>query len=97
MRLYVPSDSPAGTYDATMIDLRSTGTETGLELDADAGNIAAIIRDSVIEGPTNSILSSGSAAEVAMTQLKGGAVAGTGYSCAAIFDESHTFYPDSCP
>jgi hypothetical protein len=97
VRLWIPSGSPSTTYGASFVDLASTGTETGLELDADAGTIAADIRNSMIDGGTNSISSAGSTVGIATSQLKGGPVAGTGFSCAAIVDESLTFYADSCP
>jgi hypothetical protein len=77
------------------------GAEYGLETDVGffppGSSLDVMINNSSIRGVANSIDNSSANVFVGGTQLAGGAVAGSGVTCAGVWDESYTFSASTCP
>ena len=74
------------------------GTWYGLETFDTSGNLVVMINNSSIRGVIYSISNIATDVFVGGTQLAGGTVIGSGVTtCAGVWDESYTFYPNSCP
>jgi hypothetical protein len=63
-----------------------------------SGNFRATVDDSTISAAYATISNSASyALRVGVSKLAGGPVAGTFVTCAGVYDENYTFYPNTCP
>ena len=79
----------------TMKDGTVTSTGTGIS-NYGAGSVT--IDDSTITTPSTTIYNSTSyVTHVGASKLEGGPVSGSLVTCAAVYDENYTFYPNTCP
>ena len=63
-----------------------------------SGAYTVIVRDSQITGSTATLRNDTAyTMRVAVSQLSGGAVSGSGITCAGVYDENYTFSSSTCP
>jgi hypothetical protein len=83
-------------FTATLDNLVLDGVTTGLDAKPYLGSGRVVLQNSTLSGATNTIVNSGLSISVAGSRLLGGPVSGTA-TCAGVSDETHTFYPSTCP
>ncbi|MEN8163742.1 MAG: hypothetical protein ABFS37_06415 [Acidobacteriota bacterium] len=82
-------------------DVDMTGTpEYGLRVNTDQNDVEVTVDRCLIRGSTSTLYNNGgaSAFRVGSSRLAGGPPSGPGaITCAGVYDENYTFYPNSCP
>ncbi len=95
-----------GTANCGVYNNNSSFTMKGVTISASSqgvcnngsGNFRATIDDSTIGGVYQTISNNASyALRVGASKLEGGAVVGPLVTCAGVYDENYTFYPNTCP
>ncbi len=82
---------------STMKDVTISASGSGV-CNYGSGNFSVTIDDSTISAPYRTISNSQSyATRVGASKLEGGPVTGSAVTCAGVYDENYTFYPNTCP
>jgi hypothetical protein len=74
------------------------GSSYGIYNQGSSGSYTVIVRDAQVAGSTATLRNDTAyLLRVAVSQLAGGAVSGSGIICAGVYDENYTFSASSCP
>lgn len=82
---------------ATLDEVTATGSSGNINYGVANYSGNTQIRNSRIVGGTYTIYSSSGTVRVGASQLDGGAVGSSSVTCAGVYDENYTFYPNTCP
>lgn len=86
------------TVQYSQVSALGGGGNYGIYNVGSSGSYTVIVRDSQVTASIGTLRNDTAyTLRVAVSQLAGGAVSGSGITCAGVYDENYSFYPATCP